>query len=55
MNFYEFQTKQTQTDGVTANGTLGILWDERGKGTEYYNTTSKCSSIISHAYAVSLF
>jgi hypothetical protein len=64
MNFYEFQTKRTKTDGVTANGTLGILWEERGKGTElaavqqvgigHYNTDSMCSSSISHVYARSL-
>jgi hypothetical protein len=50
MNLYEFQTKRTKTDGVNANWTLGILWEEWGKGTElaavqqvgigHYNTDS---------------
>lgn len=61
MNFYEFQTKWTKTDGATENG---ILWEEWGKGTElavvqqvgigHYNTDSKCSWSTSYVYALSI-
>jgi hypothetical protein len=52
MNFHEFQTRLSKTDGMTENLTLGMLWEEQrqgillvkvqqpGKG--HYSTTSKC-------------